>query len=105
MARPSSSRVRPTASNKRRRRRIEESVEEAEEPEYDLEEGNEEGPPVEQLDEEEDVGEQEITAGQEDRSLLPSFNTHIAAYIWHLHVCSCFIYFLHQDQCINYNLQ
>ena len=50
--RPSSSRIRPTASNKRHRQRIKEVVEEEEEPEYDLEEGNEEeGAPVEQLDE------------------------------------------------------
>ena len=90
---PSSSKVRPTTSNRRRHRRIEEVVEEAKEPEYDLEEGNKEGAPVEQLDEEEVIGEQEITAGLEDHSLLPSFNTHIAANIWHSQVCSCFLFF------------
>ena len=69
-------------------------VEEAEDPEYDLEEGNEEeGAPVEQVDEEEAVGQQEINTGPKDRSLLPSFNTHIAAYIWHSQVCSCFLFF------------
>ena len=42
MDRPSSSRVRSTPSNRKRRQRIEKVVEEAEEPEYDLEEGNKE---------------------------------------------------------------
>ena len=51
MDRLSNSIVRSTTSNKRRCQRIEEVIEEAEEPEYDLEEGNEEGAAFEQLDE------------------------------------------------------
>ena len=96
MDRPSSSRVRPTVSNRRHSQRIEEVVEEVEEPKYDLEKGNEEeGAPVEHLDEEEVVLKQEITAKPKDRSLLPSFNTHIAAYIWHSRVCIFLFYFFY----------
>ena len=52
MDRPSSSKVRPTTSNRRRCQRIEEAVKEPEAPEYNLEEGNEEeGAPVEHEEE------------------------------------------------------
>lgn len=40
--RPSSSRSRPTASNRRRRQRIEEVIEEVQEPDYELDQGYEE---------------------------------------------------------------
>ena len=71
-------------------------VEKTEEPEYDLEEGNEEeGAPVEHEDEEEVVTQQEITAVPEDHSLLPSFNTHIVAYIWHLRVFFFLLFFFY----------
>ena len=78
MDRPSSSRVRPTASNRRRRHRVEEVIEEPEVPEEDVEEEHE--------------MEEQPTIGPNDRSLLTSFDTHIARFIWSQQVCfTCFI--------------
>ena len=78
MDRPSSSRVRPTTSNKRHRHRVEKVVEEMEVTAEDVEEQPE--------------MEMQPAPGLQDRSLLTSFDTHIAGYIWNQQVCFiCFI--------------
>ena len=73
MDRPSSSRVRPTASNRRRRQREEDVVEEPSLSEEEVEEQPEMGG--------------QPTVGPQDRSLLTSFDTHIAAHMWIGGVC------------------
>ena len=81
MDRPSSSRVRPTASNRRRRHHVEEVLEEPDPSEVSEEDVEEEA-------------EMEMQSGPwpHDRSLLTSFDTHIARYIWNREVCFvCFI--------------
>ncbi|RWR73253.1 coiled-coil domain-containing protein 93 isoform X1 [Cinnamomum micranthum f. kanehirae] len=60
--------VRPTASNRRRRHRVEEVVEEPDVSEGDVEEQPE--------------MEEQPALGPQDRSLLTSFDTHITGYIW-----------------------
>ena len=78
MDRPSSSRVRPTASNRRRRHIVEEVVEEPDLSEEDVEEQ----PEI----------KIQPAPGRQDRSLLTNFDTHIAGYIWSQQVCFvCFI--------------
>ena len=68
MDRPSSSRVRPTASNRRQRHQVEDVVEEPEVPD--------------ELAEEQPEMEEQPAHGPRDRSLLTSFDTHIAGFIW-----------------------
>ena len=78
MDRPSSSRVRPTASNRRRRHIVEEVVEEPDLSEEDVEE--------------QPKMEMQPAPGPQNMSLLTSFDTHIAGYIWNQQVCFiCFI--------------
>ena len=78
MDQPSSSRVRPTTSNRRRHHWVEEVVEEPDLTEEDVEEQPE--------------MEMQPGPGPQDRSLLTNFDTHIAGYIWNGQVCFvCFI--------------
>ena len=76
MDQPSSSRVRPTASNRKRRASRRVVISEAvQEPNVSEEE----------VEEQEDIDEQpeeQPHPGPEDRSLLTSFDTHIAGFIW-----------------------
>ena len=82
MDQPSSYRVRPTVSNRKRRQIVAEVVEE---PDVSEEE-------VEEHQEIEEQPEEHTTPGPEDRSLLTSFDTHIACFIWSQQVCfTCFI--------------
>ena len=87
---PSTSRIRPTASNRRLRQRLvasssesdEEAVEEQPEAQVETEQAEVrvQRPPVAHR-----TGE--IPGGPTSLSLLPSFRTHIAASIWQQQVC------------------
>ena len=78
-------RVRPTASNRRRlARRVDDVPEEPDVPDSQMEEGHEDAGFNVSVAEE---MTEPIPGGPANTSLLSSFRTHIAAYIWQNEVC------------------